>query len=193
VSPDTIEPGKSAQLSWSTQNAQEVTIDGEAVSTSGSRQVSATASRKYTLVAKGPGGTNRDVASLNVKAVELPKQPGARNDSISDSDKAAIEQILNRYADIVEKRKAKSLREIWHTAPAATLSNLQSFIDSSKDLRASIVPQKWEPHGTGILVTCQQTLSYTRNGKQTSNSTINFYMVKSQGAWTISDIPVSSD
>jgi hypothetical protein len=194
VSPDTIEPGKSAQLTWATQNAQEVTIDGEKVNPSGSRPVSATASRKYTLVAKGPGGTNRDEAFLNVKAIELPKQPSSKSDSVSDQDKAAIQITLNRYAEIFAKRKAKSLKEIWPTAPAATLNTIQSVIDSSKNLSLSIAPKKWELHGTGMLVTCQQTQSFERNGKQTSQaSAINFYMVKSQGAWIISDIPLSSD
>jgi Caspase domain len=122
------------------------------------------------------------------------QQLAAKGDFISDQDKAAIGKTLNRYAEIFTKRKAKGLKEVWPTVPAGTISTFQSFIDSSKNLNLSIVPRKWEPHGTGILVTCEQTQSFERNGKQTSQEgAINFYMVKSQGAWIISDIPVSSD
>jgi hypothetical protein len=115
-------------------------------------------------------------------------------DVISDQDKSDIGQTLNRYADILTKRKAKALKDVWPTVPAGTVNTFQSFIDSSRNLSLSIAPNKWEHYGTGILVTCQQTQSFERNGKQTiQDSPINFYMVKSQGAWIISDIPVSSN
>jgi len=194
VSPDTIEPGKSAQLVWETKNAVDVTIDGEKVDTKGSKSVSPTASSKYSLIAKGPGGTTRDEVFLNVRSVEQPKQSATRIDPVSAEDKAGIQKTLNRYADVFAKRKAKNLREIWPTVPSAKLSAIQSVIDSSKNFSVSLVPQKWELFGTGVLVTCQQTQSFERNGRPTSQTnTLNFYVVKSQGNWIISDIPVSSD
>ena len=55
VSPDTIQQGQSATLSWQTSNATDVSIDGVgAVKPSGSQQVNPTDSTTYHLTAKGP-------------------------------------------------------------------------------------------------------------------------------------------
>jgi len=67
VSPDSIPSGGSATLSWSTQNATNVNIDGVgAVATSGSQAVSPTSSTTYHLTAQGPGGTADASARLAV-------------------------------------------------------------------------------------------------------------------------------
>src|SRR5229473_6007333 len=58
VSPDTIEKGQSATLTWQTSNATDVSIDGiGAVQPSGTQQVTPPDSATYHLVAKGAGGT----------------------------------------------------------------------------------------------------------------------------------------
>jgi hypothetical protein len=132
--------------------------------------------------------------SLNERKAAVIAGYGAITDIISDQDKAAIQTVLNHYADILTKRKARNLREIWPTVAAGTINIYQSFIDSSRNIALSIAPEKWEHHGTGILVTCRQAQSFERNGKMTNKeSVINFYMVKSQGIWIISDIPESSN
>ncbi len=67
VSPETVERGQSAQLSWSTQNAATVTIDGiGTVAASGSKQVTAQDSTTYHLLAKGDGGSTEANARLTV-------------------------------------------------------------------------------------------------------------------------------
>ena len=54
VSPDTIQQGQPATLSWQTSNATDVSIDGiGAVQPSGSQQVTPTDSTTYHLTAKG--------------------------------------------------------------------------------------------------------------------------------------------
>jgi hypothetical protein len=74
----------------------------------------------------------RDEVVLAVKAeVVLPSHIG---ESVPDQDKAAIQKTLDRYADVYSKRKAKSLREIWPTVPAAKLNAVQSIIESAKNL-----------------------------------------------------------
>src|SRR6202158_3340715 len=58
VSPDTIQKGESASLTWQTSNASDVSIDGiGAVQASGSQSVSPTESTTYHLTAKESGGT----------------------------------------------------------------------------------------------------------------------------------------
>jgi peptidoglycan-associated lipoprotein len=67
VSPDTIQKGQSATLSWQTSNATDVSIDGiGAVQASGSQQVSPPDSTTYHLVAKGAGGTQEATTRLTV-------------------------------------------------------------------------------------------------------------------------------
>jgi peptidoglycan-associated lipoprotein len=72
VSPESVERGQTAQLSWSTQNASTVSIDGiGTVSASGSKQITAQESTTYHMLAKGDGGSAEASARLTVNA---PKQ-----------------------------------------------------------------------------------------------------------------------
>jgi len=73
VSPDTIQPGQSATLTWQTTNATDVSIDGiGAVQPNGSQQVSPTASATYHLAAKGSGGTQEATTRLTVTQAPAP-------------------------------------------------------------------------------------------------------------------------
>lgn len=65
--PDVIQQGQSAVLTWQTDHAADITIEGLGpVPASGSRAVSPTTSRTYTLVAKGAGGTGEASARITV-------------------------------------------------------------------------------------------------------------------------------
>src|ERR1700677_4369090 len=73
VSPDTIQQGQSATLSWQTSNATDVSIDGiGAVQASGSQQVNPTDSTTYHLTAKGSGGTQDATTRLTVTQAQAP-------------------------------------------------------------------------------------------------------------------------
>jgi peptidoglycan-associated lipoprotein len=78
VSPDSIQPGGSATLSWSTQNAASVNIDGiGSVQPSGSQTVSPGSSITYHLTAQGPGGMAEATARLTVSAPPAPAAEAA--------------------------------------------------------------------------------------------------------------------
>lgn len=67
ASPADIQQGQSAQLSWSTSNANSITISGlGTVSASGTRTVNPSDSTTYELVAKGPGGSADSSARVTV-------------------------------------------------------------------------------------------------------------------------------
>jgi len=84
VSPDTIEKGQSATLSWQTTNATDVSIDGiGAVQANGSQQVSPADSTTYHLTAKGAGGTQEATTRLTVTQPPPPPPP---TPSPSDED-----------------------------------------------------------------------------------------------------------
>ena len=72
VTPNTIQQGQSATLSWQTSNATDVSIDGiGAVQPSGSQQVSPADSTTYHLTAKGVGGTQDASARITVTPAEV--------------------------------------------------------------------------------------------------------------------------
>jgi peptidoglycan-associated lipoprotein len=67
VSPDNVQRGQTAELSWNTQNASTITIDGlGTVAASGSKQITAEQSTTYRLEAKGDGGSTEASARLTV-------------------------------------------------------------------------------------------------------------------------------
>jgi peptidoglycan-associated lipoprotein len=85
VSPNTIEAGQSASLTWQTTNATDVSIDGiGAVQASGSQSVSPTDSTTYHLTAKGAGGSQEATARLTV--TQPPPPPVAATPGPTDED-----------------------------------------------------------------------------------------------------------
>jgi len=84
VSPNTIQAGQSASLTWQTSNATDVSIDGiGAVQPNGSQSVSPTDSTTYHLTAKGSGGSQEATARLTV--TQAPAPPPS-TPSVSDED-----------------------------------------------------------------------------------------------------------
>ncbi len=84
VSPNTIQTGQSATLTWQTTNATDVSIDGiGAVQANGSQSVSPTASTTYHLTAKGSGGSQEATTRLTVTQ---PPPPMAATPSPTDED-----------------------------------------------------------------------------------------------------------
>jgi peptidoglycan-associated lipoprotein len=76
ASPNSIEKGQSATLSWQTTNATDVSIDGiGAVQANGSQQVTPSDSTTYHLMAKGAGGTQEATARVTVNAPAPPPPP----------------------------------------------------------------------------------------------------------------------
>ena len=70
ASPDVIQQGQSTVLTWQTSNATDISIEGlGTVPASGSRSVTPSSSRTYTLMAKGPGGANEASARITVNPV----------------------------------------------------------------------------------------------------------------------------
>jgi len=77
--PGSIERGQSSTLRWSSTETTGASITPGigTVAASGQRQVSPTETTQYVLVVKGPGGTDRATASVNVRAAPPPPPPPA--------------------------------------------------------------------------------------------------------------------
>ncbi len=84
MSPNTVQAGQAASLTWQTSNATDVSIDGiGAVQPNGSQSVSPTDSTTYHLVAKGAGGTQEATARLTVTQAPAPPPP---TPTVTDED-----------------------------------------------------------------------------------------------------------
>ena len=84
ASPSDVQRGQSVQLTWSTKDATDVTIDPiGAVAPNGSKSLAPSESTTYTLTAKGPGGTIQASARVTVTAPAPP--PVAAQSAPSDS------------------------------------------------------------------------------------------------------------
>jgi len=68
ANPSSIDRGQSATLTWSTEGATDVMLQGNKVDPSGSQSVTPTQSTDYRLVAQGPGGTKDATARVTVNA-----------------------------------------------------------------------------------------------------------------------------
>ncbi len=75
-SESSIQPGQPVQLRWQTEHADEVSIDGGRVEKNGSRQVEPNGRTTYTLMAKGPGGTDSRQVIIDVVRTLVAGGPG---------------------------------------------------------------------------------------------------------------------
>jgi peptidoglycan-associated lipoprotein len=98
VSPDTIQQGQSATLSWQTSGATDVSIDGiGAVQPSGSQPVSPSASTTYHLAAKGSGGTQDATTRLTVSPPPPPQTMSAPSGTDEDLFGSSIKDVYFDY------------------------------------------------------------------------------------------------
>ena len=83
--PTSINAGQNVQLSWTTSNADTVSIEGIGeVSTSGSQAVHPTESTSYHLIAKGAGGSTDDTVRVTVTAPPPPVHETAPTATLTD-------------------------------------------------------------------------------------------------------------
>ena len=121
ANPASIQPGQSSTLTWSTQNATDITLDGNKVEANGSQTVSPGQTTTYHLTAKGAGGTQDATATLSVSApppaptptpVPTPSEDQVFAQSVQDIyfdyDKADLRpealQTLARSAEAIKAR-----------------------------------------------------------------------------------------
>lgn len=89
VNPESMNRGGTATLTWSTQDATEINIDGIGnVQPTGSQKVTPGTSTTYRLTAQGPGGSTDATARLTV--VEPPPPPPQQQSNVPDGSEAAL-------------------------------------------------------------------------------------------------------
>ena len=137
ANPSTIQKGQSTTLSWRTENATDVTIDGiGAVDPNGSKEVTPTDSTTYRLVAKGAGGQQEATARVTVTA---PPPPPATTTTNATDEELFSQNIKDAYFDY-DKYDIRSDSQQALTADAEFLKahpNMKFTIEGHCDERGS--------------------------------------------------------
>ncbi len=93
ANPNTVSPGQASTLTWTTDFATEVSIDGIGkVDPSGSRKVTPTESTTYRLVAKNDSGMKEATARITV--TEAASAPPTASSTTNDSDSRLFSQSM---------------------------------------------------------------------------------------------------
>ncbi len=96
ANPTNIQRGQTSTLTWSTENADNVTLQGNKVDPSGSQTISPTQSTDYHLVATGPGGTQDATARVTVSE---PPPPPNNNPPPPGDDEIFNQNVQDIYFD----------------------------------------------------------------------------------------------
>jgi len=98
--PSTIEKGQTVTLSWTSQNATDLSIDPGVgkVQAQGSTTVTPQDSTTYTLTATGPGGTQTSTARVTVTTPPPPPPAEAPKPEVSEED-AFSQAMKDAYFD----------------------------------------------------------------------------------------------
>jgi hypothetical protein len=119
--PTTIQKGDRVRLEWSTENANDVSIEGIGkVDARGSREVSPSDTTSYRLIAKGPGGT---VNSQPVRiTVEAPKPPPVAAPAVPavNPDIALAAAAVETFKSAYEAKNIDALQKAWPSIPGRT-------------------------------------------------------------------------
>lgn len=99
ANPASVQPGGSSTLNWSTENANDVTLDGSKVDPTGSQAVSPTQTTTYHLVAKGPGGTQEATAQVAVTAPPTPTPTPAPTPAPMNDEQLFAQSVHDIYFD----------------------------------------------------------------------------------------------
>jgi peptidoglycan-associated lipoprotein len=99
ANPTSIQAGQSATLTWSTENATDVALDGNKVDPSGSQTVSPTQTTTYHLAAKGASGTQEATAQVSVAAAATPTPTPAPTPTNVTDEQLFAQMVKDVYFD----------------------------------------------------------------------------------------------
>jgi len=136
VAPVEIEVGKAATLTWHTENATDITLDGQTVDANGGRTVTPTESTTYHLIAKGPGGKQEAAARITVTQPPPPPPPPP-----TPSDEELFAQNIQHIFFDYDKYEVRADQQPTLQADAQWLTqhpNVSFTIEGHCDERGSI-------------------------------------------------------
>ena len=132
ASPSTINPGQSSTLTWTTHEAEHVYLDGVAVAQSGSKSVSPTATKTYTLVAVEEDHRVTSTATVTVSG------GGSSGGSCGDDDDCSSSTVLRGSVTAtpttIQAGQASTLNWTSSNATAVYLDGASVALNGSKSV-----------------------------------------------------------
>jgi len=178
-----IEPGQSVTLTWQTQNATEVQINGNSVGINGTFSFTPQGPTVYNLTARGPGGTVNQ--SLHVDVNVPPVAP-------QHTEQAGVQEALSRYRQAYESEDMDDVKRVWPTISKNDQKNLKNIFDMFNAIRLTLVCPDDAIHiaGDSATATCQQSATYSVKGKKQNpqSSKTVFALKKQGGSWFVNDM-----
>src|SRR5208283_4184083 len=112
ATPSVIQQGQASVLMWQTSNANEISIAGlGTLPPSGSRSVTPSTSTTYSLLAKGPGGTNEASARITVNAPMANATPSPTDEELFSRNVKDVFFDFDKYASRAESVKRALMQE----------------------------------------------------------------------------------
>jgi energy-coupling factor transporter ATP-binding protein EcfA2 len=190
-SQNTIQQGQPVTLTWQTDNATDVQIEGVgAVQPSGSTTVTPAQTTTYDLTAKGPGGTTTKslLVAVTPAVAATPVTPVVP----VNPDPQAIHSALNRYREAYESESLDDLKQAWPSMSKNDQKNTKAVFDQFNAIRLTITcPDSGiQIQGDAATVTCTQSAVFTQKGKkQPVPPTTTTFKLRRQGTgWVVDSV-----
>jgi PEGA domain len=189
-SASSILQGRSAKLSWQTDHADEVSIDGGRVEQSGSKQVEPNGRTTYTLMAKGPGGTDSRQAIIDVVPSAAPTTTTPTTTAPTATASSEAKQCIDRFKDAFELKSTDELTKVWPSLAGNTKAKTgyEAFFKSAQ--KVVLQDQCVEPpsvSGDTAHYQCRETVTNMSGGTTHRFQThaVEFVCRKTSTGWVV--------
>jgi len=183
-----IQQGQSVTLTWTTDNATDVQIEGIGPEQpSGSAVVTPAQTTTYNLTAKGPGGTTTKSLLVEVTPVVAAAPVAPVN-----TEPLAVKAALNRYKEAYESESLDDLKQAWPSIGKDQQKNAKAVFDQFNAVRLNMTCRDEDIHiqGDSATAICGQSAVFTQKGKkQPVPPTTSTFRLRKQGAgWVVDSI-----
>jgi hypothetical protein len=194
VSANSIEKGKSVQLTWDVKNASTVSISnyGDGLGPRGSVPVYPTATTTYQLTANGTQLDQKTVTVSEPAPPPVAVEPPAKPVAPARPDREALEPALNPYKSLfagAAAKGSKGCKAALNGAYQGGLSGWAKWCDDAKSFEASVANCHAGGSADAPTLTCTETITiHPRDGDPSqTTATKTFHFAKGQdGSWKIS-------
>jgi hypothetical protein len=205
-SASSIQHGQPAHLSWQTEHADEVSIDGGSVEKNGSKEVKPNSRTTYTLMAQGLGGTDSRQVTIDVvppaaptetapttaPAVTAPATAPATAPPVASTTTPSSEakQCIDRYKSAYELKSVNELTKVWPSL--ADNTQAKNAFETFFRLTQKIVLQEQcvEPpsvSGDTAHYQCSETVTNISSGsaRRFPTRAVQFACKKTSTGWVV--------
>jgi predicted Ser/Thr protein kinase len=207
-SASSIEHGQPVQLSWQTEHADEVSIDGGSVEKNGSKQVEPNSRTTYTLTAKGPGGTDSRQVTIDVAPPVAPAEtapttaPAVTAPATAPATATAppvasattpgseAKECIDRFKSAYELKSVNELTKVWPSLAGNTQA--KNAFETFFRLTQKVVLQEQcvEPpsvSGDTAHYQCSETVTNISRGsaRRFPTRTVQFACKKTSTGWVV--------